>query len=53
MARLPPSGHFRPFSRFPKLNPMPAHFIPPHGGYEDLLSFQKARIVYGGTVRFC
>lgn len=29
------------------------HFIPPHGGYEDLLSFRKARIVYDGTVRFC
>src|SRR5271154_143385 len=28
-------------------------FIPPHGGYEKLLSFQKARIVYDGTVRFC
>jgi four helix bundle suffix protein len=28
-------------------------FIPPHGGYEDLLSFQKARIVYDATVRFC
>lgn len=28
-------------------------FIPPHGGYEELLSFQKARIVYDGTVRFC
>ncbi len=24
-----------------------------HGGYEDLLSFQKARIVYDGTVWFC
>jgi four helix bundle suffix protein len=32
---------------------MPGHFIPPHGGYESLLSFQKARIVYDGTVRFC
>jgi four helix bundle suffix protein len=32
---------------------MPEHFIPPHGGYENLLSFQKARIVYDGTVRFC
>lgn len=32
---------------------MPQNFIPPHGGYEDLLSFQKARIVYDGTVRFC
>jgi four helix bundle suffix protein len=31
----------------------PPGFIPPHGGYEDLLSFQKARIVYDGTVRFC
>jgi hypothetical protein len=29
------------------------HFIPLHGGYENLLSFQKARIVYDGTVRFC
>ncbi|HSY44293.1 MAG TPA: four helix bundle suffix domain-containing protein [Candidatus Acidoferrum sp.] len=28
-------------------------FIPPHGGYEKLMSFQKARIVYDGTVRFC
>jgi len=28
-------------------------FIPPHGGYESLLSFQKARIVYDGTVKFC
>ncbi len=28
-------------------------FIPPHGGYEDLLSFQKARIVYDGTMHFC
>jgi four helix bundle suffix protein len=32
---------------------MPDHFIPPHGGYEQLLSFQKARIVYDGTVWFC
>ena len=31
----------------------PGAFIPPHGGYEDLLSFQKARIVYDGTVWFC
>ncbi len=32
---------------------MPERFIPAHGGYERLLSFQKARIVYDGTVRFC
>ncbi len=28
-------------------------FIPKHGGYEKLLSYQKAKIVYDGTVRFC
>ena len=28
-------------------------FIPPHGGYEDILSFKKARIVYDATVYFC
>ena len=27
--------------------------LPPHGGYESLLSFQKARIVFDATVRFC
>jgi four helix bundle suffix protein len=32
---------------------VPQNFIPPHGGYEELLSFQKARIVYDGTVKFC
>jgi four helix bundle suffix protein len=31
----------------------PEGFIPPHGGYENLLSFQKARIVYDATVCFC
>lgn len=28
-------------------------FIPAHGGYAELLSFQKARIIYDGTVCFC
>lgn len=32
---------------------MPEPFIPPHGGYEGLLSFQKARMVYDATVWFC
>lgn len=32
---------------------MTEKFIPAHGGYEKLLSFQKARIVYDGTVWFC
>ncbi len=35
------------------LSTLPQNFIPPHGGYEDLLSFRKARIVYDATVRFC
>jgi four helix bundle suffix protein len=29
------------------------HFIPPHGGYKNLLSYQKAEIVYDATVHFC
>jgi four helix bundle suffix protein len=28
-------------------------FIPPHGGYQDLLSYQKALIVYDATLHFC
>ncbi len=28
-------------------------FIPPHGGYQELLSYQKALIVFDGTVYFC
>jgi four helix bundle suffix protein len=31
---------------------MPTGFIPPHGGYRDLLSYQRAEIVYDATVRF-
>ncbi len=28
-------------------------FIPAHGGYKSLLSYQKAEIVYDATVYFC
>lgn len=28
-------------------------FIPPHGGYKKLLSYQRAEIVYDATVYFC
>ncbi len=28
-------------------------FIPPHGGYRNLLSYQRAEVVYDATVRFC
>ncbi|MCL1922017.1 MAG: four helix bundle suffix domain-containing protein [Kiritimatiellaeota bacterium] len=27
--------------------------LPPHGGYEQLLSYQKSVLVYDGTVAFC
>jgi four helix bundle suffix protein len=29
------------------------HLIPPHGGYQNLKSFQMSEIVYDGTVAFC
>jgi four helix bundle suffix protein len=32
---------------------MAERFIPPHGGYRNLLSYQKSQIVYDGTVYFC
>jgi four helix bundle suffix protein len=28
-------------------------FIPPHGGYEKLLAYQKAVVVYDATLHFC
>lgn len=28
-------------------------FLPPHGGYRNLLSYQKALLVYDATVYFC
>ena len=28
-------------------------FLPPHGNYAELLSFQKAEVVYDLTFRFC
>jgi four helix bundle protein len=40
-------------------NPSPASqpshqgFIPPHGGYRNLLSYPKTQIIYDATVRFC
>jgi len=32
---------------------MPKGFIPPHGGYQNMLSYQRAEVVYDATVRFC
>lgn len=28
-------------------------FIPPHGNYEELLSYRKAEVIYDITFRFC
>lgn len=28
-------------------------FLPPHGNYEELLSYQKAQVIYDLTFRFC
>jgi four helix bundle suffix protein len=33
--------------------PDPPGFIPPHGNYQELLSYQKAEVVYDLTFRFC
>ncbi len=46
-----PSKSFASFSSLPPTEV--SGFIPPHGGYQNLLSYQKAQIVYDGTVRFC
>ena len=31
----------------------PSGFIPPHGNYRKLLSYQKAEVVFDITFRFC
>jgi four helix bundle protein len=33
--------------------PDPPGFIPPHGNYRELLSYQKAEVIYDITFRFC
>ncbi len=37
----------------PASSPSYPGFIPPHGGYEDLLAYRKSQIIYDATVRFC
>jgi four helix bundle suffix protein len=32
---------------------MPHGFIPPHGGYKNLLTYRRAEVVYDATVHFC
>lgn len=31
---------------------MTMHFLPQHGGYKKLLSYQKSEIIYDATVYF-
>lgn len=31
----------------------PLRFLPPHGNYRELLSYQKAEVIYDLTYRFC
>ena len=33
--------------------PPPEGFIPPHGGYQKLLAYQKSLVVYAATLHFC
>lgn len=33
--------------------PAPTGLIPPHGNYRELLSYQKAEVVYDIPFRFC
>jgi four helix bundle suffix protein len=35
------------------MKPTPDGFIPPHGGYQKLLAYQKAVVVYDATLHFC
>lgn len=46
-------GELRSLSSLESLSSPKRGFIPSHGGYENLNSFKKARIVYDGTVFFC
>ena len=40
--------------RTAKASPETGHgFIPPHGGYQDLLAYQKAVVVFDATAHFC
>lgn len=40
-------------SAHPAHSSHPEGFIPAHGGYEKLHSYQKSQIIYDATVRFC
>ncbi len=51
---FPPFCPFRPFCPFGPFGGISmTGFIPAHGGYESLLSYQKSLIVFDATVYFC
>ncbi len=53
-ARSRPSPSFGSFKSLPSLPPANnPGFIPPHGGFENLLSYQKSLIVFQATQYFC
>ena len=52
--RLRPSLSLRSLPSLPSLPPTDAErFIPPHGGYQELLSYQKSLVVFQATQYFC
>ena len=50
-ARPGPSPSLKALSSLPPADE--AGFIPPHGGWKKLLSYQKALVVYDATLHFC
>ena len=48
-----PSRPLRPLSPSQQSSAAPAGFIPPHGGYQSLLAYQKALVVFDATLYFC
>src|SRR5437867_3366829 len=46
-----PSKSLPSFSSLPPGEP--GGFIPPHGGFQKLLSYQKSLVVYDATLHFC
>src|SRR5687767_13432641 len=51
--RPSPSPSLRSLPSLLKGEESPAGFIPSHGGYQKLLSYQKALVVYDATRHFC
>jgi len=48
-----PSPSFKSLQSLKVAPPPPEGFIPPHGGYEHLLSYHKSLVVFDATVYFC